>query len=364
MKAPPLATLVGALLGLPIAAVTSSAAEPATAASPACTGFNGMTFVCGPMSAEDLVRLPGTPWLIASGLAQPPAPGRVQLIDTSTKKWHVAWPIGDQPRIAHDRAQFPECATSPDPKSFTAHGLSLRVLGPGRARLLVVNHGGREAIEFFDVESNDSGPPTLTWIGCVTMPTDTYVNSVVGLPDGSFLATKFYSISQGMNAIGTGALTGGVLEGAPGKPVTEIPGTALNGANGIEQAENGKLIYVAEWGKRQVVRFDRRKAPLKKDVIALDFSPDNLRWAANGSLLAAGQKLGPPGGGGGFALQGWGVASIAPATRVVTPLYAADATNPLQGVSVGVDVDGVLWVGPFRGDRVGYAPLPAGATKR
>lgn len=357
------AALVAGMLVVAIASQPASPADPAAAAPPPCTEFKGMNYICGPVSAEDLVRLPGTPWLIASGMAQPPASGRVQLIDTSSRKWHVAWPIGDQPRIAQDRAQFPDCATTPDMKSFTAHGLSLRTTAPGRARLLVVNHGGREAIEFFDVEYG-KGTPRLTWIGCVTMPTDTSVNSVVGLPDGGLLATKFYSISQGMNAIGTGAVTGGVLEWSPGKPVTEIPGTQLNGANGIEQADGGKVIYVAEWGKKQVIRFDRRGPSLKKDVIALDFSPDNLRWAADGSLIAAGQKLGPPGGNSGFALEGWGVASIAPATLAVSPLYTADRSNPLQGVSVGVDVDGMLWVGPFQGDRVGYAPLPPRAATR
>lgn len=359
------ASTVTASLALTLALASSPAraAEPASAAPAPCTAFNGMNYVCGPVSAEDLVRLPGTPWLIASGMAQAPAPGRVQLIDTAEKQWRVAWPIGDTPRLAHDRAQFPECATSPDLKSFTAHGLSLRQTGPGRARLLVVNHGGREAIEFFDVDL-DEGLPRVTWIGCVTMPTDTFVNSVVGLPDGSFLATQFYSISQGMNAIGTGQPTGGVLEWAPGKPVAEIPGTQLNGANGIEQAENGKVVYVAEWGKKQVIRFDRRGPSLKKTAIALDFSPDNLRWRADGSLIAAGQKLGPPSAGSGFALEGWSVAAIAPATLAVTPMLTSDRSNPLQGVSVGVEVDGWVWVGPFRGDRVGYAPLRGAAAPR
>jgi hypothetical protein len=340
-----------------LAAVTLAASTPAAEPSAPCTAHGDMNYVCGPSAAEDLVRVEGTPWLLASGFAQGTQPGHVQLIDTRRKAWEIAWPLGTAPRVAHDAKQFAACATPPDVAKFSAHGLALRSTGAGKARLLVVNHG-REAVEFFDVDAR-GGKPVLTWIGCVTMPEDVYVNSVVQLPQGGFLATKFYAPSKGgMSTILQGQITGGVLEWLPGKPVTEIAGTQLVGANGIEQADNGRVIYVAEWGKRAVVRFERRGAALQKDVVALGFSPDNLRWAPDGNLLAAGQKMAPPSDGR-FEMQGWGVASIAPATLAVTSVYSADGSNPLTGVSVGVVVDGTLWVGPFRGDRVGYVPLPA-----
>jgi hypothetical protein len=343
------------LAAITLAAATSRAAEPATAP---CTTHGDMNYVCGPWAAEDLVRVEGTPWLLASGFAQGTQPGHVQLIDTHRKAWEIAWPLGNAPRVAHDAKQFPACATPPDLAKFSAHGIALRGTGAGKARLLVVNHGGREAVEFFDVDASQ-GKPVLTWIGCVTMPEDVFLNSVVQLPQGGFLATKFYAPSKGgMSTILQGQITGGVLEWLPGKMVTEIAGTQLVGANGIEQADNGRIIYVAEWGKRAVVRFDRRGGALKKDVVTLDFSPDNLRWAPDGNLLAAGQKMATPTDGR-FEMLGWGVASIAPASLAVKGVYSADGSNPLTGVSVGVVVDGTLWVGPFRGDRVGYVPLPA-----
>ena len=41
---------------------------PASAQS--CEPVSGLEFVCGPKNAEDLVRVPGTPWIIASGMSE------------------------------------------------------------------------------------------------------------------------------------------------------------------------------------------------------------------------------------------------------------------------------------------------------
>jgi len=333
----------------------SRAAEPPAPAS--CEPHKGLSFVCGPASVEDLVPLEGTPWLIGSGLAEGNVAGRLHLIDTRGKRWQVGWPQPAGARGAPDKAAFADCASMPDVEKFSAHGLSVRRVSSGHYRLVAVNHGGREAVEFFDVDATQA-TPAITWKGCVRMPADAYVNSVVLLPNGGLLATKFYAQGgNGIAAIQTGNVTGGVLEWSPGAAVREIPGTGLNGANGIEQSEDGKVIYVAEWGKRRVVRFDRHGAQLKTDAVSLDFNPDNLRWGPNGVLLAAGQRLGRNGNGPGFALDGWEVATLTPATLAVSPLWSGDKTHVMQGVSVGVIVDGTLWVGPFRGDRIGYVAV-------
>ncbi len=41
---------------------------PAAAQGP-CDPAGGLAFVCGLTNAEDMVQVPGTPWIIASGLA-------------------------------------------------------------------------------------------------------------------------------------------------------------------------------------------------------------------------------------------------------------------------------------------------------
>lgn len=345
---------LGAAALLPARLVLAGAPTAALPAS--CEAQGNLQFVCGPTAAEDLVRVEGTPWLIGSGLREPDAPGRLHLIDSANKRWEAAWPSRGA-LVSADTKRFPDCTAPPEPSAFSAHGLAIRKTGADRHSLLVVNHGGREAVEFFEISSRGS-KPALTWVGCVRMPPDVYLNSVVQLPDGGFLATQFYSASDGgMAKILTGAVTGGVLEWRSGRNVVEIPGTGLSGANGIEIASRGRVIYVAAWGTREIVRFDRRGKTLQKDVVSVgDFAPDNLRWTPRGQLLVAGQRFQP--GETAVDLQGWRIVSVSPETLAITPVHSADATVPLQGASVALEVDGQIWVGPFRGDRVGYLPVP------
>jgi hypothetical protein len=58
-------------------------AHAAVAGKPAatCAPESGLQFICGPVASEDLARIPGTPWLIASGLNLG-APAHFYLIDT------------------------------------------------------------------------------------------------------------------------------------------------------------------------------------------------------------------------------------------------------------------------------------------
>lgn len=342
-----------------IAARATVMPDPTAAAEPAaapCTPQGSLEYVCGPSAAEDLVPVPGTSWILGSGLAERDVPGRIHRIDTRSRAWAVAWPA-NAAAAAHDPKRFPACATQPDATKFSAHGLALRHLGAGHDELLVVNHG-REAIEFFDVRST-GGTPRLSWKGCVAMPSDVYLNSVVALADGGFVASQFYDPGNGnLGTILTGAITGDLLEWHPGGSVRHIAGTSLSGANGIETDDKGRVLYVAAWGSRELLRFDRRGKTLDVKRIALDFAPDNLRWSADHrSLLVAGQKF-AVGGTGPLKMDGWRVVRVQPDSLQVSTVHDANADVALQGVSVGIEVDGRLWVGPFRGDRIGSLPLP------
>jgi len=131
--------LIG-LTSLGLAATPVGAAQP-TSASPDCRSEGDLSFVCGPKKPEDLAVLPGTDWLIASGMEEG---GGLHLIDTRTKMWRrwiAARPVKSDPR-------FPDCDSPPDPERFSAHGLALRAAAKGTARLFVVGHGGREFFPF------------------------------------------------------------------------------------------------------------------------------------------------------------------------------------------------------------------------
>jgi hypothetical protein len=326
------------------------------AAAESCAAFGTLKFVCGPEAAEDVLRIGNSPWLVASGLAEGKASGHLVLVNSRDKTWSNIYPASDA--AAPDAKRFPDCHTPPDATKFSAHGLALLPMAAGNQELLVVNHGGREAIEFFSVRSSGS-KPTLTWHGCVPIPGDVYLNSVVALKDGGFIASHFYSPAKGgINSVFARQVTGGLLEWHPGGALKLIPGTELSGANGIAISGNGQVLYVAAWGTRELVRFERHGDTVTRRVVPLNFAPDNIRWSADGkSLLVAGQKFvaregGPAG------LDGWAVLRVHPDTLATTVLFDADAKAPLQGVSSAVEVDDQIWVGTFRGDRIGYFPLP------
>ena len=135
-------------------------ARTAMAAAPdGCAAYGTLKFVCGPEAAEDLLRIGDSPWLIASGLAEGGASGHLRLVNTRDKCWANVYPASDA-IAAPDAVRFPNCHTPPDAAKFSAHGIALRPLGAGRQELLVVNHGGREAIEFFELRTG-SGKPSI-----------------------------------------------------------------------------------------------------------------------------------------------------------------------------------------------------------
>ncbi|MDR2215427.1 MAG: SMP-30/gluconolactonase/LRE family protein [Nevskiaceae bacterium] len=356
----------GAMLGAGVALAAcsgggqGSAPAAQSAAPPAAAGCepNGdMQYICGLEAVEDLLRIDESRWLLGSGLGGENRPGTLVLIDSQAHQAEVLFPKADA-RVAHDAARFADCTTPPDPAVFNAHGIALRVAQNGDGKeFLVVNHGGREAVEFFHL--NTAGDkPALTWQGCVLMPPDTSINSLDSLPDGGFIATLFYVPSKGgIGAVFDREITGGLLEWHPGQAVTPIAGTELSGANGILLADGGRVMYVAAWGTRDLVRFERSGNTVTRRSVPVDFAPDNLRWTRDGKLLVAGQKF-VPRREGPENLDGWTVAVADPDTLAITKLREVDGTAPFQGVSSAIEVDDNIWVGPFRGDRIAWFPRP------
>ncbi|WP_292684598.1 hypothetical protein [Novosphingobium sp.] len=109
-----------------LAALALAASAPAD-----CAPGSELDYVCGPEKPEDLLALPGTPWLVTSGFA--PGAG-LKLVDTRSHVWRK-WYAGAA-QVRYDRKAFPHCPGPLDPALFNARGLALRQTGPGRWRLL------------------------------------------------------------------------------------------------------------------------------------------------------------------------------------------------------------------------------------
>jgi len=335
-----------------MAAVFAALACYATAGDE-CAPSGGWNFVCGPSGVEDLVRIPGTQWILGSGMGGNKNPGMLHLINATDKTWEIFYP-GANPTNELDAGSYGSCPGAPDPKTFVAHGIAIRDDLHGMSTVLSVNHG-REAVEVFKIDATGR-KPAIRWVGCVPMAADVSLNSIAFLPGGGFVTTKFYDPKApgGFGAIMQRKITGGVLEWHAATGVKPIAGTELSGANGIVVSYDGKTIFVAAWGTQELVRFSLRNGTVGKDVVKVDFSPDNLRWAPDGNILVAGQNPSPDSKSGVPGFKGWTVIKLDPETLKITPVAKDDGRSPLQNVSVAIDVDGTLWIGPFSGNRIAY----------
>ena len=240
-------------------------------ASAACDPEGDVAFVCGPMNPEDLIAVPQSPWVIVSSMVDE---GHLYAADTRDHTAMVLFPT-ETSRPRHDTAMYGACS-GPPTALFRPHGLSVRP-GDGEIHTLyAVGHGDREAVEVFELDAT-GGSPTVTWVGCVVAPEMVGLNSVAALPDGGFVATNFQ-------------LTGGELwEWHPVEGWAKVPGSETAGPNGVVVSPDGRWFYIGGWGSQSLIRLSRGQTPVQTDGVDVGFQVDNIRWAPDGSLLAAGQ---------------------------------------------------------------------------
>jgi hypothetical protein len=335
-----------------------AAATPVAATAP-CLPDSELEYVCGLEKPEDVLALPGTGWLIASGFA----PGaEIKLVDTQTREFR-RWFTGAAEQANWDRRRFPHCPGPLDPALFNARGLSLRKLGEGRWQLLAVNHGGREAVEAFEIAAG-KGEPRLTWRGCQPLPAGQVGNAVTSFADGAVLVTVLTRPGTTIGDFMLGRTTGGVWQWRPGEAAFALLlGTELPGNNGIEADPDQRRFYVVSFGLHAVLAFDRfDTAHPEQTVVAPDFMPDNIHWS-DGRLLLAGMRLDEPACGGlrkvvaGVAdpmlcHRGWVVGELLPHEgRIATIAYGRPQPG-FNGHSAAAISGGALWLGSFQSGRL------------
>jgi len=348
-----------------VGAAVLSGSGRAAAAEP-CNPAGKFDFVCGPLNSEDLVQVPGTEWIVASGMDGGGAGphGALHLVNARSKSWKVLFP-GANPQLQPDKAIYGDCPGAPDLAKFSAHGLNLRPGTDGKDTLYVVNHGGREAIEILALDAKGA-EPTVTWVGCAVMPSHTWPNSVAPLPDGGMAVTDMFDPgdTKVSEKLGAGENTGSVYEWHSQKGLTLVPNSEMSGNNGVEVSPDGKWIYVAAWGNKAVVRLSRGgTAPAKRDTLTAGFLVDNLRWAPDGELIVAGQDVPAKQVFGCFeshntrCAQPWRVVKWDTTAMTLKPLLS-EAGNPEFGdATVALQIGDQMFVGTFRGDRIAYFVL-------
>jgi len=335
------------------------------AAANECRSVGGLEFVCGLKNAEDLALVPGTPWIVASGMD---TGAGIALIDSRTGKWSELYP-GKRPQSRPDPL-FAACAQPPDTTTWQTHGLHIRASARGRATLYVVAHGARESIEVFDVDATRS-KPTLTWKGCVTMPNGLAANSVASFADGSLVATVLLMPGKSFADSVAKRPTGAVYEWSPGAPgFVLVSGSELPGNNGIETSADGSEIFVVSSGYQTVVTFTHSNPTRRVRITRpLPFTPDNVHMDANGKLITAGMKNDVPECGGAPGPQhdlsklascprGTVAVSIDPKTMKDTLLVETPANADFSNATMLLPVGKRFWIGTFSGDRVAHGALP------
>lgn len=311
-------------------------------------------FIQGVWNPEDMVALPGTSWIVASGMRSTRHPGRLFAVNTAsqTEMRELLWePAAETGRRGRD--------------VFAPHGLASRALADGRWELLVVDHGGGEAIDRLIVAIGEDGPAIIHGER-IPQPPGTWADAVSYLPDDGFVATSMYDPTDpGSYAkLARAERTGQVWRWSRSGGWSRFGDLQFSGPNGLAITPDGASVIVCEWGARKVWRLDRNGAPIASRD--LNFLPDNLRWSTDGRLLLAGQAVpaetvldwsdgtrqSPP---------AFDVVQLDPASLDVLPLISADAAGAAQmkfgGATGALMVGDSIWVGSFTGERIAvFAP--------
>jgi len=351
MRLPISCCFVLALAGL------AGAQQPALQPLMACGAHGDIEVLCGTHQPEDLEITPDGKYLIATQFINAgrgsTAGGGMALFDLAAKTFSKMAVTNEPDKSWGD----PSCP-GPIADALVSHGSSLRKQSNGVWRLYVVNHGGRQSIEMFELKPA-AGSWSLAWHGCVVGAHD--YNDVAILPDGGFVGTyptALVAPGSNGNAFG-GGVTGYVAHWTPGKGESEVPGTRIPYPNGVVVSADGRDMFVNWFAAREVHKYDLKSA---KDLgmVKLDFLPDNLTWTKQGRLLAAGVKGARgdcPEASGRPCIQGFGVAEIDPAKMMARTIFDSASTEPLMtGVSVALEVGDSIYLGAFQGDRLVRIP--------
>lgn len=345
-----------------------------TSAAEDCEAVGADSYICDIPSAEDLVQVPGTPWIIASAYAAPPA---LNLINARTKEWQPLYPV-EGGGVNPDKALYADCPGAPDGSALITHGLDLVAGEGGYSTLYAVGHGGREAIEVFDVFSRGDQSPTVTWVGCVLAPEGQEINSVAAMRDGSLLATIPLEEGHSFASALEGVITGAAYHwSAISGDWTRLDATAQPYANGIALSADDTRFYIASSGLANISAYrlaaTTEEVELEVEALwstdTLPILPDNLHRDSEGRFLTAGlvpehAPCNPYNAAGEFELERYAtcprpykVLSLDPGSRLVSEVSSGGATSVFSNATMGLVVEDTVYVGTFAGDRVAYRSL-------
>lgn len=322
-----------------------------------CNAADGIEPVCEFRNPEDIVAVPPNDWLLISQMAERSGrpSGSIAAYQPGSGRVEVLFPVGE---FEDERDWGDHSCPPPSIEDFAPHGIDIEKRADGVEELLVVNHGGRESVEYLRIERSDDGL-SLRWRGCVVAPDHAFFNDVVARRDGGFWVTDMMPKNRQLWATLTGALfgadTGKVYRFTPGEGFSVEPGSAMPFPNGIEKGQGEDVLYVASFLGNEVRKLDLKRGEVTGRTHVE--RPDNLTWSPDGKLLVASltdslvetmhcREL--PVGACGAAFE---VVSIDPQSMDQFPILGHRGA-PMGGVSVALRIDDAVYLGSSAGDRI------------
>ncbi len=315
---------------------------------------------------EDLELLPSGDLLIAEyGGITGARPGTLKVMRTDGSD--AVTLLYPRPGTADTRgsgAAWGDPSCEPVGAALAPHGFHLGTGPGGVQRLLVVNHGTRESIEFFEVEGADTPDPAVAWRGCVVAPDEVWLNDVAGLRDGGFVASNMTPRGTTVMSLHENTTDseqhGYALEWNAEGGWRRIPGTEGLLINGITVSPDETVVFANHYVGNKVVAYERSTG---RELWSTEVDgPDNPSWTPEGTLLIAAHREDleavlacherhEP-----FCGLAFGVVELDPATGALTEVYAGEGP-PFGGATAAVIHDGTLYLGCFAGERLGVVRL-------
>ncbi len=336
------------------ALISSLALGGDTDPAPDCDIVDDIVSICGLEKPEDLVVAPNRRDIIFGQFSEN---GSLAVLDTVNSSVHKLYP-GSDSRVA--KTDFWGDATCKTPsEAFLPHGIDLRLRSDGRWQLLVVNHGGRESVEFFELLFTKTDRPQLVWRGCAVAPEQGSFNDVSALSDGGFLVTHMADKDSQMWQLFLslfGADTGFVYRWEQAKGYYPVTGTEGKMPNGIIVSPDSTTFFVNYYFGNELRKYDLATGEML-GAVSVE-KPDNLSWNPRGELYVASQqaslfglfkslstKTSAP------SLLPFSIYEVNPQTLQKKLVLERDG-KPMGAGTVAVEVDGYLYIGSYVGDRM------------
>jgi hypothetical protein len=326
--------------------------------------------ICGFHNPEDLALLPSGDRVVVSqmGKMDGSTSGSLVFFDLASEKVQLAYPTPAQDSAPRSDGWGDAACPGAPGTALSPHGLDLAKRPDGAMELLVVNHGGRESVEFFELTSR-GGTPGLVWRGCALAPDDSLFNDVSALPDGGFVVTRMLAKGHETRDSLIALLrisTGFVYEWQPGQGFEKLAGTGGPMPNGITVSRDGATLFVNEYLGDEVRKIARPSGKLLGT--ARISSPDNLNWAPNGRLLVASHnaplneitacaQLER-----GACPFHFGIVELDPERMETVTIYQ-NSGPPMGAGTSALWIGNELLIGSFAGDRLLRVTLPDWVTK-